>query len=244
MSQSPLHFVAFPWLLFSHARQLLALVATLVQENTSLTFTVFSYKLGVPGLLAELQRAQLEEAVRARIRVVGIVKQETTTPGIQGMGEAWFAMKTAFPEAYRPISEGKTLTCTSTGSSFDYSALPAPSMVIYDMFIPGAGEAVKAITPSAKLVHFFITSAGSFIRHYGPTSLGGLGEWEQNTNKALEDGAAAAGKTLEEVAISFERPFTGTPYENPEGIPMYDSEFWPQDFPAPPIIGPLWESTR
>ncbi|KAG8927744.1 hypothetical protein FRC01_006990 [Tulasnella sp. 417] len=244
MSSKPLHFIASTFTALSHARPMLGVVSTLLKDNPNLTFTIFAHKTFVGFVNDELGRSHLPPDVLAqRIRVIG-VSQNEPKPSLEALKEIFFDLTTFVPEAYKIILQNGVVTCTTTSKQYDFKDLPKPTLFICDMFSPLVGQKIKEISPEIKLIHSFPPTVGSFIRHYGPAELGGLGNWEAETKAAMENGARASCKTFEQVADSLHTEHPGELQPNPEGVQLYDYEMHPQDVPQPPIVPILMASTR
>lgn len=172
------------------------------------------------------------------------VSQNEPKPSLEALKDIFLDLTKFVPEAYRIILQKGIVTCTATKKQYDFKDLPKPSLFICDIFSPLVGQNIKEISPEIKLIHSFAPTVGSFIRHYGPPELGGLGNWEADTKAAMERGAGAGGKTFEEVADSLHTEHPGVLQPNPEGVQLYDYEMHPQDLPQPPIVPILMASTR
>ncbi|KAG8975328.1 hypothetical protein FRC05_005887 [Tulasnella sp. 425] len=223
---------------------MLGVVAALIRENQDLIFTIFAHKTFVGFVNDELGRSHLSpDVISERIRVIG-VSQNEPKPSLEALKDIFLDLAKFVPEAYRIILQKGVVTCTATEKQYDFKDLPKPTLFICDMFSPLVGKNIKEISPEVKLIHSFAPTVGSFIRHYGPPELGGLGNWEADTKAAMEGGAGAGGKTFEEVADSLHAEHPGVLQPNPEGVQLYDYEMHPQDLPQPPIVPILMASTR
>ncbi|KAG9045077.1 hypothetical protein FS837_007066 [Tulasnella sp. UAMH 9824] len=244
MSSTPLHFIASTFTALSHARPMLGVVSTLLKDNPNLTFTIFAHKTFVGFVNDELARSPnlAPDVLAQRVRVIG-VSQNEPKPSLEALKEIFIDLTTYVPEGYKTILANGVVTCTTTGKRYDFKDVPRPTLFICDMFSPLVGQKIKEISPEIKLIHSFPPTVGSFIRHYGPPELGGLGNWEAETKAAMENGAGASGKSFEEVADSLHTEHPGELQPNREGVQLYDYEMHPQDVPQPPIIPILMAST-
>ncbi|KAG8905658.1 hypothetical protein FRC00_013124 [Tulasnella sp. 408] len=143
------------------------------------------------------------------------------------MTEAFGVLQEIIPEAYKELVSRRKLTCSVTGTSFDYSDIPLPTAVLSDMVTPFAGQAIKAFTPEVKFIVSWMSTSSYFVQRFGPDELGGFGSLENRARMVLQ-GDADIGKLME-VAVSMETDFKGQPLVNPENLEMFDYEIYPQD---------------
>jgi hypothetical protein len=118
----------------------------------------------------------------------------------------------SYPAAYETLYHGKPFTCATTGEVFD--AVPPPVAVILDVRIPYSDliglfiskplqlysllhlQATRALSgTSVPIIAFLPGPSTSFIRGFGPESLGGMGDFE----KRVEDEAAQLGVPPDEL---------------------------------------------
>lgn len=143
------------------------------------------------------------------------------------MTEAFKVLQEIIPEAYKELVSRRALNCSVTGTSFDYSDIPLPTVVLSDMVTPFAGQAIKAFTPEVKLIVSWMSTSSYFVQRFGPDELGGFGSLEDRARMVLQ-GDSDIGKFMR-VAASIETEFKGRPLVNPENLEMFDYEIYPQD---------------
>ncbi|KAG9049175.1 hypothetical protein FS837_010994 [Tulasnella sp. UAMH 9824] len=143
------------------------------------------------------------------------------------MTEAFSVLQEIIPEAYKELVSRRTLTCSVSGTSFDYSDIPLPTVVLSDMVTPFAGQAIKAFTPEVKLIVSWMSTSSYFVQRFGPDELSGFGSLEDRARKLLQ-GDADIGKLMK-VAASIETDFKSRPLVNPEILEIFDYEIYPQD---------------
>ncbi|KAG8877990.1 hypothetical protein FRB98_006415 [Tulasnella sp. 332] len=227
------HFLLTTIIALGHIRAESGIVCELVKLDPHLTFTVLLPKTVAPLFTQELAQWSITDGDLARIRVIGTGKSGKPAPGktFEWMLEVIEAQGAELREAYQTIIGRGSLTCTTTGTVFDFQHIPTPSAVFCDMFTPELAPYVKQTTPDVKIINLWVTTAGSLLWHHGKTEHGGMAEWDAQTKAILEKGE---GKTYEEIAESIRRqPHTGKLLPSPDGVKMYDYEA------GPPGGGPL-----
>ncbi|KAG8991572.1 hypothetical protein FRB94_012431 [Tulasnella sp. JGI-2019a] len=238
------HFILATCPVFSHIRSEIGLVCKLIEADPQLVFTIFSAKFFVPTILKEITRAYGAPAESlTRIRVVGIGKQDPPPPGarIDAIGKMWMDIAEEESEAYRELIKKGSLTCTTTGKTFDYHDIPKPSLFMIDVFVASVGPAVKEITPGVALVSAWSSGTCSFLSHFGPEEYGGLEPVDAQARAIL---GRQTGASYGEVAVSLYNMTEGKLYPNGEGVRMFDYENIPQamfavriPLPIPIIMG-------
>ncbi|GJE92127.1 glycosyltransferase family 1 protein [Phanerochaete sordida] len=212
-----LHIAIVVHLGWGHARPLCALAARLVKlRSVDITFLTACDMHG--KVLKELARSfeDGEDALRARIRVVGLLAHTADMFDREVVGES-------FEEQFSKILVGEPAFCSATQSSVP--PLKVPDALIVDMFgdlffeIARRHSATLKILvslPSALFCVYALTGP------YGPDGLDAL-------NAAVEDVMRKTGKTLPEAA----RELLGRPTDDVVRIPgvpeMYAYENSPQE---------------
>lgn len=222
------HIVIVPFLLLSHHRNIMALAVNLGHSHPDeLTVTVLCNKTIVKSLLLFKPPPN--------VRVVGLVDKCPTAPGLGAAMQLYEWLGEEFPAAYGTIVARGTLVCAETQRQWDFKGVPAPGLVIADSFVKRFGPSVKAITPDVRTLTFFSTNAESFSRHFAPSALDGMGEFEGETLKALEKGGPEwEGLSFDDAAHKVRCTFTGKVITSADGVQFYDYEHHTQEqFSAP-----------
>lgn len=143
------------------------------------------------------------------------------------MEEAYYVLQEIIPAAYKELINRRILTCSVTGTRFDYAAIPPPTIVLNDMVTAFAGRAIKSFNPQVKLVVSWMSTSSYFIQRFGPDELGGFRSLEARA-RAMLNGDEERPKLLE-VAARLEQDFKGHALVNPENLEIFDYEIYPQD---------------
>ncbi|KAG6905401.1 hypothetical protein DXG01_002966, partial [Tephrocybe rancida] len=133
--------------------------------------------------------------------------------------------------AYKALSDGKSITCSTTGAAFP--SITPPVAVIVDQLGVRSLIATRSVTgKSVPIICCIPGGASAFVRLWGPQSIGGIGDLRAKIQ--LE--ADRTGRPVHEVG---NEPMDGAVVRLP-GIPaMYDYEFHPQklgEFPVTRLI--------
>lgn len=241
MAERALHVVFVPSISFTHCRQMVPFVIHLIQQYSTLSFTILAWKDSLSDFRKGAERFNLTLDDTPRIRLIGIAESSN---GNAQPREEYRAFGDAFAQAYKNVVDGGSLVCCETKKQLQFDSLPRPSLVIGAMFIPGLARTVKELSASTKFLVFVPSTASGFLRPCGPTELGGLGSWEQDTKAKLASEPASELNTTEAVARALEYQFTGAPIPSPDGVSMFDYELYPQDVAPSSIAEWLWEDTR
>ncbi|KAG8991571.1 hypothetical protein FRB94_012430 [Tulasnella sp. JGI-2019a] len=238
------HFILATCPAFSHVRSEISLVCKLVAADPHLMFTIFSAKFFVPNILKEITRASGTPADSlTRIRVIGAGKQDPPPLGatMDVIGNMWLVIGEEQSEAYRELVKEDSLTCTTTGRTFDYHNIPKPSLVMVDVFVAAVGPAVKEVTPEVVVVTPWPGVTCSFLSHFGPEEYGGLEDVDVQARAILEK---QGGASYDEIVVSLYNTTNGKLYPNAGGIRMFDYENTPQatfpvriPLPIPVLMG-------
>ncbi|KAG9022942.1 hypothetical protein FRB95_013939 [Tulasnella sp. JGI-2019a] len=148
------HFVLATIPSFGHIRAESGIVCELIKADPHLIFTILVAKFTIPLFSKEILGRLLSEADLSRIKIVGIGQ---AMPPTEEMAKNWLgnlldAEKLEFREAYRLLSDRKSLTCTQSGVVYNYNDVPAPCTVSADFFAPELGPFVKDTTPAVKVI--------------------------------------------------------------------------------------------
>lgn len=209
-----------------HVRPTLALATHLVHVYPSITFTAIVHRDYARGALEEIKLSRIPHSAAQRIRVVGI-SDEKPTPSTTTLLGACGEMTRAFPDAYRAIAGGGSITCTCTGKTFNFKGIPSPRLFLEDILLVENGPTIREITPNAKVLVHWIGTVNSILRSCLPKELGGLVEWEEETTALM-----AADSTLTFGAASTRLRLGEEPWINAEELPLYQYELLPQEMPA------------
>ncbi|KIO31897.1 glycosyltransferase family 1 protein [Tulasnella calospora MUT 4182] len=247
MAQHTLHIVFVPSISFTHCRQMVPFIANLIRRSPHLTITVLAWNDSLPDFRDGAKRANLQLDDSLQLRLIGIVK--SAGADAQPL-EEYHSFAEALKQAYRTILDGGSLICCDSDQAYAFDSLPRPSLVIGAMFIPDFAQTVKDLSkdvkdPSkdVKFLVFVPSTASGFIRPFGPKELGGLGSWEDDTNKGIESGDLQR-RTPEAAARVLEYRFSGSSFPSPDEVPMYDYELYPQDVAPASIVQWLWQETN
>ncbi|KAG8849862.1 hypothetical protein FRB96_000607 [Tulasnella sp. 330] len=232
------HFLLATVPMLGHMRAESGIVCELVKLDPHLVFTVLLPKAVAPIFTRELTQWSVTEGDLARIRVVGIGKSEKAEPGktFQWIFETVHAETLELRETYQSIIGRGLLTCTETGTVFNYQHIAPPSAVFFDMLAPAFAPYVKETTPDVKIINLWISTAGEILSKYGKTEHGGMADWEARTNAVFENGKDG-GRTFEEVAQSIcKEPDSGKLLPNADGVRLFDYEAVRASGPPPAMM--------
>lgn len=187
-SQNISHGISTAFPLFGHIRLAIGVICKLIQLDRNLVFTFLAAKLYAPVVKQEIDSWALDPSDRGRIRLIGL--GQTEKPAQQSMGFFAQVLSELGPQlrdTYDVLVKKGSLTCTSTGETFDYSTIPTPRAVVIDtMTPPEVAEHIKGKSPRVKLIALFPGRAFGTLPQCGPMEDGGRYEWEAQT-KALVD---------------------------------------------------------
>ncbi|OJT12307.1 UDP-glycosyltransferase 73E1 [Trametes pubescens] len=220
MSTAPKHIVAFPYQAWGHARPLINLAARLVKMR-NINVTMLSTDLFYDRAVAELARSFVpgEEEFAKRIRVVSL--SSTNPRAINGIDDSFKGLWTS-------IANGEAVTCSKTGTQF--AALPPPQAVIIDFFAIQPIRAIRKLSGnSVKIYSWIAGSTYALFYVFGPEKLGGRGDINVKVLAEIE----RTGRPFDEVANEIIFEPKGEVVKVPALPPMYDYEYYPQDFPFP-----------
>lgn len=242
MSTASRHFVASTFTAIGHTRPFLSFIANVIEQESSVSFTIFAHMIFVGFVTGELSRSL--ELPHPRIRIIGVCSHPPAGGfTLEALQQIYADLGASAPQAYEVLINQGKLTCSASGVEYDFKDIPIPSLVVSDMFTPLVGQKIKELTPNVRLLHHWASSASAFLRHYAPSGLGGLGAWETETNEAMKL-PQNADKSFEQVADLVHVTHRADIQANPEGVQMFNYEMHPQDNPQPPIQRILMASTR
>ncbi|KAG8864346.1 hypothetical protein FRB96_006168 [Tulasnella sp. 330] len=234
-SSKPRHFLLTTVHALGHLRPDAGIVCALVKMDHHLIFTVLLPQSVVPAFTQELARWSVTEGDLARIRVIGTGKMSAKPkPSQQGqwLKELLQSQTQELREAYKSIIQRGSLTCTSTGTVFDFQHIVAPCAVFCDTATPNFAPYLKHTTPNVKLINIWIGSSGKILWKDGPYEYGGLHGLDVRT-QAVFDKGEDGGRSFDEVAHSICRDLcVGKLLLNADGAKMYDYEADPQGLGA------------
>ncbi|KAI0664707.1 UDP-Glycosyltransferase/glycogen phosphorylase [Cubamyces menziesii] len=214
------HVVAFPFQAWGHCRPLITLAARFVKLRP-VYVTFLTTSMVYDKVQAELARnfEPGEEESAGRVRVISIDEGQFLTSE---------SIDASFKTTWAKLIASEELTCAKTGTT--YSALVKPQAIIVDFFGVATVAAVREL--SAHTVKIYSWHPGStFATFYlfGPEKFGGKGDVA--TKAEIE--AKRSGRPYEEVVKEMLFTPKGQIVKVPGLPPMYDYEYYPQDFPIP-----------
>ncbi|KAG6904450.1 hypothetical protein DXG01_009856, partial [Tephrocybe rancida] len=210
-----------------HTRPICTLAARIVTEDDSTVVTLLTIADFVDKCRFEVAR-QLEGSSTSlqRVRVVSIVEATNVDAlaAIPLFAESYLL-------AYKALSGGKSITCSTTGAAFP--SITPPVAVIVDQLGVRSLIATRSVTgKSVPIICCIPGGASAFVRLWGPQSIGNL-----RAKTQLE--ADRTGRLVHEVGNELYQPMDGAVVRLP-GVPaMYDYEFHPQklgEFPVTRLI--------
>ncbi|KAG5641594.1 hypothetical protein DXG03_004677, partial [Asterophora parasitica] len=178
---NPSHLLLVALPAWGHARPLAALGARLVTESDTVLLTILTTSIHLEKLRFEIDR-QLETGSPAlqRIRqvpaslyaIIALIASVDASNPLAVIGE--FAA--SYAPAYEVLVQAKSITCATTGTVFE--AAIAPTAIILDFFGIPQLHATRALTGRTVPVLAWVTGgASTFIRNWGPESIGGSGDF-------------------------------------------------------------------
>ncbi|GLB39041.1 putative UDP-glucoronosyl and UDP-glucosyl transferase [Lyophyllum shimeji] len=207
---------------WSHTRPLCVLAARLVSERQDLVVTIFTTPQVLEKARFEIARqSESGSSSVQRIRLVSIFQFS-----VANLMEDFRLFAEAYPAAYQTLAQGKPITCSTTGVSFE--AAPAPVAVIFDFFLLPQLQMTRAVTGrSVPIITWFSGGCTTFLRDWGSESVGGRGDFSAKVDEEV----ARTGKSPLEVGEELYYHLDGSVIRVP-GLPaMYDHEFFPQKLP-------------
>ncbi|KAI0738932.1 UDP-Glycosyltransferase/glycogen phosphorylase [Daedaleopsis nitida] len=225
MSDTGIHIVCHPTQAWGHVRPLIHLAARLVKlRRLNLTFlTTNGYIERVKTELARSFEDGDDDEYAKRIRVIaaGDVQFISSEEANQ-----------AFEVVWKGLIEEREPVCTHTG--IRYPSLPKPKAIIIDIFAIDPLDSIKALSGDSVKVYSWHPGLTFAMFHlFGPESLGGQG----NIRIKAEATARLTGRSYAEVANEMSWHPKGNVVRIPGMPPMFDHEYYPQDFPFPEDIG-------
>ncbi|KAG8878583.1 hypothetical protein FRB98_006052 [Tulasnella sp. 332] len=248
-SKKPKHFLLATFPALGHIRAEAGIVCELVKLDAHLLFTILIPKPLAPIITQELEQWSVTDEHLARIRIIGIGKSGKPDPdkAFEWMLEVVKEEATDLREAYQTIIERGSLTCTMTGTVFDYQRIAPPSTVFFDMFAPELAPYVKETTPKVKIINIWVTTSAFILSVHGKEEHGGLYGWDIRTKAVFERGEDG-GRTFDEVARSIgTKPNTGRLLPNADGVRLFDYEAGTNGavlLPISLLMGALFQATR
>ncbi|KAI0368559.1 UDP-Glycosyltransferase/glycogen phosphorylase [Pilatotrama ljubarskyi] len=224
MTATPKHIVAFPYQAWGHARPLINLSARLVKMR-DVTVTLLTSDAFYDRATAELARsfAPGEEDFAKRIRTVSVGSADTF---------GFDALDQGFRSVWTKLSGGEELVCLKTGTNF--GVLPKPQAVIIDFFAIEPTETIRKLSGNSVKIYSWVSGGTCALFYlFGPEKLGGRG----NLRLKIEEESKRTGKPFPEVAAELAFLPKGVVIKTPALPPMYDYEYYPQDFPFPVELG-------
>ncbi|GLB39043.1 putative UDP-glucoronosyl and UDP-glucosyl transferase [Lyophyllum shimeji] len=221
MTSSPMsHVLMVSIPAWGHLRPLCVLAARLVSERDNVLITFLT-----PPNMFQKSRSEIDRQFGSgspaikRIRLLSI--SQFTDP--KDLMAVFGLLVQAYPGAYETLAQGKSITCSTTGTSFDPA--PAPVVVILDFFLLESLKATRALSGrSVPIISWITGSASSFIRFWGPESRGGMGDLPGKIDAEV----ARTNKSPVEVGEKLLKHANGSVVKLPGLPPMYDYEFHPQ----------------
>lgn len=224
-----------------HVRPTMATLTVIAEKYKGAIITVLLFHTLVSKSHDEIKRSGISPEAAARIRMIGLSDAQVP-PGLASIPVMFLETTRLVPEVYANVIKGETVTCSATGSTFDYAGIPVPSLALSDYLSPYTGETFKAITPQVKLVVFWATVAGCLVRRCGPEKLGGAGAWGARTRELQEKDPSLS---FNEAAEQTEKIYkSGKPVPNPENVPYYDFEVSPQHIPNKNVVRQILDANR
>ncbi|KAI0356302.1 UDP-Glycosyltransferase/glycogen phosphorylase [Trametes cingulata] len=224
MSTTQKHVVAFTYQAWGHARPLIQLCARFVKLHQVYVTLLVPDSL-LDRAASELSRsfASGEDEPASRTRVVSV--GDTGATGFDSLDDA---LKASWQKLYAE----EELVCGKTGKRFP--ALSKPQALIIDYFAVGPIQTIRALCGnSVKIYAWMSGGAMSMFYLFGPEKLGGRG----NIRAKAEEEAERTGRSYTEVAIEMSLVPKGEVVKVPGLPPMYDYEYYPQEFHLPPDVG-------
>ncbi|KAM5540994.1 hypothetical protein V8D89_005305 [Ganoderma adspersum] len=133
-----------------------------------------------------------------------------------------------FEASWKSIVSERESVCAYTG--IRYAPLTQPKAIVLDLFAVDLFHTIKAISGEAVKVYAWEPSLVSSIFHlFGPEKLGGRG----NARTIAEGEARRTGRSYGDVVTDMYFHPAGHVVRAPAMPPMFDYEYWPQDFPMP-----------
>ncbi|KAI0644664.1 UDP-Glycosyltransferase/glycogen phosphorylase [Trametes meyenii] len=215
------HVVAFTVQAWGHQRPLLNLTARLVKLRPNVVITFLTTNALYDRSSIELSRSFVpgEEDAAAKVRLVSI-------GGGQGLQVE--TDNEHFIENWKKLAAQKELVCAKTGVSF--GAPPPPSAAIIDLFAIEPIRAVRRFSaPSVKVYAWMGGSTYGIFYLFGPENMGGRG----NLHVKAEQEAQKTGRPYDDIVWELASTPKGEVVQIPAFPPMYDYEYYPQDFPMP-----------
>ncbi|KIM47390.1 glycosyltransferase family 1 protein [Hebeloma cylindrosporum] len=223
------HLLLVPLYAFGHIRPLCALAARLLMEKENVILTFFAPPHQLEQVRKDISnqfpKSLISTDVKGnalkRIRVVTTFK--SADDNIVNLFMPFFQ---SYPAAYETLYHGRPFTCATTGEVFD--AVPPPVAVIMDVFALPQFQATRALSgKSVPIIALLPGPSSSFIRAFGPESLGGMGDFE----KRVDAEAERLGVSPDEIRDKVFKHTEGKILKI-GGLPeMYDYELYPQQLP-------------
>ncbi|KAI0633620.1 UDP-Glycosyltransferase/glycogen phosphorylase [Trametes polyzona] len=221
MSTAPKHIVAFSIGAWGHTRPLINLSARLAKLR-DVNVTILSTDGFHERAVAELARSftPAESEIARRVRVVSIGQNEALN---------FDTIAAQFTPIWERLAAGQSVTCRKTGTLHD--AVRKPDAVIIDAF---ATEPVRVIRRSSvgdavKIYTWLPGATTAFFYLFGPEELGGRG----SLITKIENEVKKSGRSFEDVCLDLAVTPKGNVVKVPGLPPMYDYEYYPQEFPLP-----------
>ncbi|KAG8874086.1 hypothetical protein FRB97_006176 [Tulasnella sp. 331] len=243
------HFLLATIPAMGHIRAESGIVCELVKLDPHLLFTVLIPSAVALVFTQELAQWSVTEAESARIRIIGMGEGGKPEPGkaMEWLFQVLHAEGAELRESYQTIIERGSLTCTTTGTVFDYRHIAPPSATFCDMFAPGFAPFIKETTPDVKIINLWITTPGAILWHHGKEEHGGLFGWDVRTKAVFEKGEDG-GRTFDEVARAVHsKPHTGKLLPNADGTKLFDYESGTNGtgpLPISVLMGSLRQATQ
>ncbi|PIL25702.1 hypothetical protein GSI_11452 [Ganoderma sinense ZZ0214-1] len=222
MAYSRNHVVLFSYQAWGRVRPLVNLAARLV-KLCFIEATILVSNSLFERVQAELARSfePGQDDLMEHVRVISY--GDVQGPSIRSdEGDA------LFEDSWKSIVFEQDSVCAYTG--IRYPPLNQPKAIILDLFAVDLFHAIKAITGDAVKVFAWEPSLVSSIFHlFGPEKLGGKG----NVRMVAEGEVHRTGRPYRDVVTEMYFHPAGDVVRAPAMPPMYDYEYWPQDFPMP-----------
>ncbi|KAL1942712.1 hypothetical protein VTO73DRAFT_4952 [Trametes versicolor] len=221
---TPKHIVAFPYQAWGHARPLINLAGRLVKLR-NITVTLLTTNQLYDRTVCELARSFVpgEEEFASRIRVVSLGDVQVTTPNV---------IDSIFKSAWEKISVGEAVVCAKVATRFD--PLPVPEAIIIDFFAVEPVRVIRKLSgKSTKIFSWMSGGTNAMFYLFGPENLGGRG----NIAAKVDAEVKRTGRPFAEVVVEMAFTPKGEIVKVPALPPMYDYEYYPQEFPIPKEIG-------